>query len=252
MMVVESRGRARFGVLVPFTNCNLEPDMNLLRPSGVSMHFQRIGGYDKDEVPDDSQMAGLGAADLSEPLEMLLGVRPHVILYGCTSATLSHGADFDRLLTDTIRNQSGAETVTAAGSLVHAMKTVGAEKIAFASPYVGAINDLAVEFFASEGIQTASRADIGVELGNYGQGELTPDEVYDLALRADSDAAQAMVLSCTDMRSVETVERLEAKLGKPVLCSNQAMVFQAMQKLGLPVDSVTCGALFQTASGIAA
>ena len=33
-----SRGRARIGVLVPFTNTNLEADMALLRPSGVSHH----------------------------------------------------------------------------------------------------------------------------------------------------------------------------------------------------------------------
>ena len=48
----QSRGRARFGILVPFTNTNLEPDMGLLRPEGVSMHFTRMGGYIQDKVPD--------------------------------------------------------------------------------------------------------------------------------------------------------------------------------------------------------
>lgn len=243
--MTKSRGRARFGVLVPFTNTNLEPDMTMLRSPGVSIHFQRIGGYDRDEVPDDSQMAGLGEFDLTEPLDMLLGAKPDVILYGCTSATLTHGSAFDRDLASKIQTQSGAETVTAAGSLVNAMRTIGADRIAFASPYVGAINDMAVDYFAGEGVETVSRADIGVELGNYGQGELTPDQVFELATRADSADAQAMVLSCTDMRSVETVERLEAALGKPVLCSNQAMVFQAMQKLHLPMGDVNCGTLFR-------
>ena len=50
-----SRGRARFGVLVPFTNTNLEPDAMLLRPDGVSLHFARLGGYDQDEIPDADQ-----------------------------------------------------------------------------------------------------------------------------------------------------------------------------------------------------
>ena len=40
-----SRGKARIGVFVPFTNVNLEADMALLRPPGVSFHFQRLGGY---------------------------------------------------------------------------------------------------------------------------------------------------------------------------------------------------------------
>lgn len=79
----QSRGRARFGILVPFTNTNLEPDMGLLRPEGVSMHFTRMGGYIQDKVPDAEQMHGLGAADLDEPLHLLQGACPDVILYGC-------------------------------------------------------------------------------------------------------------------------------------------------------------------------
>ena len=49
--MTQSRGRRRFGILVPFTNTNLEPDMVLLRPDGVSLHFARMGGYDQDEIP---------------------------------------------------------------------------------------------------------------------------------------------------------------------------------------------------------
>ncbi len=78
--MTNSRGRARIGVLVPFTNTNLEPDMALLRPDGASLHFARLGGYDQDEIPDADQMHGLGAADLDEPLRLLQGVRPDVIL----------------------------------------------------------------------------------------------------------------------------------------------------------------------------
>ena len=59
-MKTPSRGRARIGVLVPFTNTNLEPDLTMLRPAGVSFHFARMGGYDIDAVPDAKQMAGLG------------------------------------------------------------------------------------------------------------------------------------------------------------------------------------------------
>lgn len=239
-----SRGKARIGVLVPFTNVNLEPDMGLLAPAGVSIHFARMGGYDVDEVPDDKQMAGLGAADLSEPLCLIQGVRPDVILYGCTSATLTHGPAFDRDLATRIGKVSGAHCVTAAGALVNAIRTLNVCRIAFASPYVGAINDLATNFLGAEGVETVSSADIGRELGNYGQGELAPDEVFDLGRRADSAQAEALVLSCTDMRSVETIERLESALGKPVICSNQAMMHQALGLLGL-APGVACGHLMR-------
>ncbi|MEM7188261.1 MAG: Asp/Glu racemase [Pseudomonadota bacterium] len=239
-----TRGRARIGALVPFTNTNLEPDLAMLRPDGVSLHFARLGGYDADEIPDDAQMHGLGAADLDDELRLIQGVRPDLILYGCTSATLTHGPSFDRDLAAKIKAQSGAETVTAAGAVVHAMRALGVTRIGFASPYVGAINDQAIAFFAEKGIETVSRADIGVVLDNYGQGALTPEEVFALAMRADAEDAQALVLSCTDMRSAEVVDRLEDAIGKPVICSNQAMMFRASEILDLPL-SASCGALFR-------
>lgn len=237
------RARARIGVLVPFTNTNLEPDMVRLCPPGCTLHFGRLGGYDVDEIPDAAQMAGLGAADLDEPLRLISGVRPDVILYGCTSATLTHGPAFDRELAARAEAMSGAKTVTAAGALVAALRALGVTRIGFASPYVDEINDQAIAFLAESGFETASRAGVGVALDNYGQGELTPDEVFALAMRADSPSAEALVLSCTDMRSVETLERLEAATGKPVVSSNQAMIWAALPHLGLPRDAVRCGRL---------
>ncbi|MEM7670999.1 MAG: aspartate/glutamate racemase family protein [Pseudomonadota bacterium] len=242
-----SRGRARIGVLVPFTNVNLEPDLALLAPEGVSLHFARLGGYDLDAIPDQAQMAGLGAADIDEPMRLIQGVRPDVVLYGCTSATLTHGPGFDRALAERIGGASDAVSITAAGALVHAIRSLGARRVGFASPYVASINDRAVEFLAEHGIETVCRSDIGTELGNFGQGELTPDEVFELGLRADARDADALVLSCTDMRSVEVVDRLEQSTGKPVVCSNQALMHMAIEALGLR-PSKPCGYLMRAAA----
>lgn len=242
-MTISNRGVGRIGVLVPFTNTNLEPDIALLAPRGVSIHAARLGGYDVDEIPDAEQMAGLGASDIEEPLRLIAGVRPDVVLYGCTSATLSHGVAFDRDLSAKVAAMSGAKTVTAAGALVAALSMLGVKKIAFASPYVASLNDLAVGFLADSGFETVSRADYPVALGNYGQGELTPDAVFDLGMQANSDDAEALVLSCTDMRSVETIARLEAATGKPVITSNQAMMRVALDHLELSCVMPDCGRL---------
>lgn len=244
-MMTADRGRARIGVLVPFTNINLEPDMALLRPHGASLHFARIGGYDEDEVPDAGQMARLGDSDLDEPLRLLRGARPEVILYGCTSATLTHGPEFDHGLAERIRKQTGAECATAAGALVHALKIIGAGRVGFASPYVPEINDRAISFLAGEGIETVSRADVTETLDNTGQGAMTPDAVFELGERANSKDAQAIVLSCTDMRSVEVIGRMEKHLGKPVVTSNQALMARAMVLSGLTDPPLGFGLLFE-------
>lgn len=228
-----SRGRARIGVLVPYTNSNLEPDTALLRPPGVSMHFARMGGYDADKIPDEKQMRTLGSTDLDDPISLLAGVKPDVILYGCTSATLTHGPEFDRQLTAKIKERSGAITVTAAGALVCALRALNVSRIGFASPYVSAINDMAVDFLEASGVRSVNRSEVSETLDNDGQGALTPDEVFELGRKADHPDAEAIVLSCTDMRSVETISTLETALNKPVISSNQAMIFNALSCLSM-------------------
>ena len=147
-----------------------------------------------------------------------------------------------------LKETSGADCVTAAGALVNALNVLGATNIAFASPYVPAINDDAIAFLASNGISTVSRADVDGVLDNDGQGELTLVEVAALARRADSPQADAVVLSCTDMRSVEAIASLERDLGKPVVTSNQAMMFQTAQILGLRTGPSGYGILFDRLS----
>ncbi len=240
-----SRGRARVGIVVPFSNTNLEPDMQMLRPNGVSLHFARAGGYDLDAVPDSDQMRQFALASLDEVVSSLAAARPDVILYGCTSATLAHGPDFDRQFAEQISAMTGKPAITAAGALIHALKTLGVQRIAFSSPYVEALNQEAIDFLNQSGFETVSSAYVGADLGNYGQGELTPEKVFDLGLSADSDEAEALVLSCTDMRAVEAVESLEERIGKPVVTSNQALMFAAAQMLELASPELVCiGQLF--------
>ena len=232
-MTSPSRGRARIGVLVPFTNTNLEPDLMMLRPPGVSLHFARAGGYDPEQTPDSQQMRGFALAGLEGVVELLAAARPDLILYGCTSATLAHGPRFDREFTESISEASGVPAVTAAGALVESLETRGIKRVAFSSPYVEQLNQEAIAFLAACGVETVSSAYVGSDLGNDEQGQLTPDQVLDLGVRADSQQAQALVLSCTDMRAVEVVDALEERLGKPVVTSNRSLMEAALRRLSL-------------------
>ncbi len=52
------------------------------------------------------------------------------------------------------------------------------------------------------------------------------------AKEADHDEADALFLSCTAMRAAECVSELEEALGKPVLTSNQSMLWRALRQAG--------------------
>jgi maleate isomerase len=235
----------KIGVLVPFTNTNIEADMIRMRPKGASVHFTRMGGYDLNLIPDSEQMVAMGENDISEPLRLITAISPDVILYGCTSATLSHGLDFDERLKESISTTTGAFAITAAGALIDALSTLNITKIGFASPYVQNVNDLAIQFLSDAGFETVARAECDKALDSLEQGALTADDVYTLAVQADSPETEAIVLSCTDLRAVEVIERLEAKTGKPVVTSNQAMMF-ALSQVFTKFDYGSCpGMLFK-------
>ena len=229
-----SRGRARIGIVTPFSNTNLEADLALLRPWGVSCHIVRATGYDLDAVPDGDQMRRFAQASLDTILETLMAARPDVVLYGCTSATMAMGPDYDRAFRARIEAVAGVPAVTAAGALVEALDDLDAEAVGFCSPYTEALARQAAAFLEAAGRRVVGMAHVGTDLDNDGQGALTPAEVLALARRADHPEAEAIVLSCTDMRAVETIAALEEETGKPAVTSNQAMMHAAISRLGLP------------------
>ncbi len=227
------RGRGRIGFIVPVSNSNLEPDMVAMRPEGVSLHFMRAGGYDLEQIPDSAQMRQFAESSLDGVIHALCAARPDVVAYGCTSATLSFGPDYDGEFRKKIEHLAGVPAITAAGALIETLRDLEVKTVSFASPYTLQLNREGAAFLSDCGIEVADVAYVGEDLGNYGQGELSPAEVLALGLECDHVDAQAVVLSCTDMRAVEVIEELEGVLKKPVVSSNQAIMYAASKRLGL-------------------
>ena len=217
------RGRARVGAIVPSTNRNLEPDFCLLAPSGVSVHFTRQGGEDTGQIPDSGEMQRYAQQPLAPAVQALRAARVDVIAYACTSATLSGGADFDRRLGTGIEGLSGRPAVTAASALLEALAALGVSRVAFVYPYVRELHERGIAFLAEHGIEVSGDANPERALDSYEQ-EMDPRSVYEMALRSDHRRAEALVLSCTEMRSVEAINAIEARTGKPVVTSNQALM----------------------------
>ena len=233
---MNTRGLARIGVVVPVSNSNLEPDLAFLMPAGVSFHVSRSGGYDVDAIPDEHQMRRYSDTHSDDVVDALRHCGSEVILYGCTSATLAQGPKYDAAFRERIEARTGIPAMTAAGALVGALRGLGAATFAFASPYVATLNDLAVSFIETFGFRCVGRADAPKPLGNAELAALTPEAVSALAEQADTEAADAIVLSCTDLRAVEAVMEIEGKLDKPVVTSNQALLVWGLRRLGISCE----------------
>ena len=54
-----------------------------------------------------------------------------------------------------------------------------------------------------------------------------------------------MFISCTGFRTIENIEKLEQKLGKPVVTSNQATFADCLRIMGVKTKLKGYGSLFE-------
>jgi len=231
----------RIGLIVPSSNTNVEPDFVLLAPKGVTIHSVRSGGYDVNTVPDSDEMRQYVRQSIDQHLLDLMDGRMDIIAYGCTSATLSDGPEFDAEFCQQLHEKTGKPAVTTAGALVEAIQATGAEKVAFTSPYVKLLSQEAVSYLEQSGINVVNEVTFEQELSSVQQNALTPQDAYDMALKADHPKAEAIVISCTDYRAVEAIPFIEEVLEKPVITSNQALMYACLERLNLSGNGVSLG-----------
>ena len=131
--------------------------------------------------------------------------------------------------------------VTTAGALIEAIRTIGARKVAFSSPYVAQLAAEAVNFIEQCGIEVVNQVGFEQALSSLEQNALTPEDAYRMGLKADHSQAELLVISCTDYRAVEAVPALEQALGKPVVTSNSALMYACLKRLEVSTDDIKAG-----------
>ena len=67
--------------------------------------------------------------------------------------------------------------------------------------------------------------------------------VEELAESINSPECDLIFLSCTDLASLDLLEKLEAKLGKPVISSTQATFWKTLRTCGISDKLEHCGRL---------
>ena len=65
---------------------------------------------------------------------------------------------------------------------------------------------------------------------------ISTEEIYRLARKSDTKDTDAVCLLATDLRSFPILEALEDDLGKPVISTNQAILWKALNFAGIPAE----------------
>jgi len=224
----------RIGVLLPPGNPTVEAELRRMAPSGVTVHLARL------VVSPSAGPAGVASgmeertrgylAALDGPARAIGAVAPSVVVLAHTSSSYLNGFAAEPALAQRLAALSGAPAVTAAGAVHAGLAALGVKRLALGTPYPEAIGALGRAYWQAAGFEVVSHRRLGDIDDIYAT---TEEQARELARAADSPAADAVLLSGTGMPTVGVLEALERELGKPVVSSNQASLWQALRLAGL-------------------
>ena len=122
------------------------------------------------------------------------------------------------------------------------MRNLTVSLVALLTPYVDEVNTVVRAWLEAEGVAIVSLTRFGI-LSDSDMAKVPPQALYDAALEADHPKADAVAILCTALRAWPVIERLEARLNKPVVTSHQAMLWHALRLAGLPMRARGLGRL---------
>lgn len=225
---------ASIGMIVPPTNTVNEAEWKRMAPE---LRFPLL------RMPLHAHADDAFFADLKVFLGKILPEKPDVIAYACTASSMV--LPLDRL-PKFIEKETGVPGVATAPALVLAARALGLRRIAVATPYHDALNQHEREFLEACGLEVLAIRGLGIGAGGPQEyvkiARVTPEEVLAHCRASWVPGADGMIVSCTDLRTLESLPQLEREFGKPVLSSNGATLWAARRAAGLgPLQG--CGSL---------
>ena len=236
--------RKRIGVMVPSTNTTCEADFNMVVPRGVTVHGQRL--WMTNDASGDAAYQRMNG-EIETGARYLATARVDVIAYGCTTGSFYRGPGWDREMLALIEREAGVPAVATTPSVVTALRAFGARRISVATPYPDWNNERLRAYLEAHGFEVLNvdGEPTAAASGNQGINDQSPESVVAFAARACRPEADALLCSCTAWRSVEAVDALERRTGKPVVTSNQATIWTALGAIGVTQPVGGFGRLFE-------
>ncbi|MBW2059846.1 MAG: arylmalonate decarboxylase [Deltaproteobacteria bacterium] len=219
--------RARIGFVLLATEQTVEEDMFHLAPPGVGVHFTRV------RIPDAITVETLGAvrAELADAAARILpDGNMDVLCYACTSGSIVIGEE--RVMAELSRGAPSARVTTLVTGVIRALRTLGAKRLVVGTPYLDEINVLERRYLEARGFEILDIQGMNI-LKDTDMVRVAPRFIMEFARSLDRPDAEAIFVSCGALRTLDIVDALEQKVGKPVVASNQAMFWDTLRLAGV-------------------
>lgn len=231
--------KARLGFVLLAMEQTIDSDLTRMAPEGVGIHVTRAAMSNAVNVETLTEMAQY----IQPAGEVLLPeLEFDVVCYACTSGTVVNGeAAIERELAKGSRAQ---HYTTLLEGVLKALNTLGAERISVVTPYVDGINQLEDTYLKEQGFQVDSLNGLEIELDE-DIARVNPAFLADYAQKHMHPDSDVLFISCGALRSIEIIDELEQRIGKPVVTSNQAMMWHCLRLAGVTDQLDNLGVLFR-------
>jgi maleate isomerase len=237
--------RIRIGVIYPEDGV-LDDEFWRCVPPGVTVHVTRARsnltlGEGRTYAEGHSRVAeGPYIEDAARTFTL---IKPAAVAYACTSVSFAMGVGYDATICRRIQEACGSPATTTATAMVEALRALGVRRVAVAAPYLDEVCARLRRFLEDSGFTVTSLENLN--LRGMAITEVTGAEVRQLGKRADRPEAEAVFLSCTNLRTLDVLEGLAQDLGKPVVSSNLATMWHALRLAGLDPRLDGLGSLYR-------
>jgi maleate isomerase len=216
--------RKIIGVLVPYFNSVVEPELADLRPAGVSNQTARFE-LDADVL-----------RNVREAAERLATCRPDALIIGLAAESFPGGLTLLQQSAEELRRQTKLPVYTASHATHAALRHLGARRIGVVTPFDAEGNSHVRAAFEEHGFDVVSIG--GLACARFDEIAQTPLNHIRAMFRTVSCAeAEALVQVGTGLPVLHLVDELERDLAKPVVACNAASYWQALRELGIQ-DSI--------------
>jgi maleate isomerase len=168
---------------------------------------------------------------VEEASRALADAKCDVVAFHCTANSMQEGKDGEARILSAVGRSGACHATTTATAIRRALAAFGVRKIVLVTPYSQEVTDHEAEFLNEAGYEVIYAK--GHALAGSDAYCATPPQTWrDRAIEAARPDAEVYFLSCANISVFSIVEELETRLSRPVITSNQAVIWDALTRLG--------------------
>jgi maleate isomerase len=117
-------------------------------------------------------------------------------------------------------------------SVISALNAFKVRRIVVGTPYIDELNEMERKYLEKKGFQVLGIHGLNIA-NDSSMVKVAPDFIQEFALSIDDPEAEAIFISCGALRSLDVVDEIEKVVKKPVIVSNQAMIWETLRLSGI-------------------